>query len=101
MGYEDLNVPTTTGVWAAADWHEREQYDLFGFVFEGHPDLRRLLLPEDWDGHPLLKAYEYPEEYHEIDHYREDPLVQFKALDDLVNKAKEAKDASEDESSNA
>ena len=91
MAYDDIEVSTVEPHWKAADWHEREQFDLFGFDFNGHPDMRRLLLPEDWEGHPLLKNYEYPEEYHDIDHYRPDPLDQFKALDDLVAKAKEKK----------
>src|SRR5262245_31434051 len=59
-------VPSVTGVWAAADWHEREVYDLSGVWFTGHPDLRRILLAEDWVGHPLRKDYEYPLEYHGI-----------------------------------
>lgn len=58
-------------IWRAADWHERETYDLVGVRFRGHPDPRRILLPEDWDGHPLRKDYVYPLEYHGIpDVYR-------------------------------
>ena len=90
--YDDVDVPSVSGIWSAANWHEREQYDLFGFNFGGHPDLRRILLPEDWDGHPLRKDYEYPEEYHGIDHYRPDPKDQYKAWDDLRMKAKAKKE---------
>lgn len=50
-------VPTLYPLFAGADWQEREQYDLVGVVFEGHPDLRRLMMPEDWEGHPLRKDY--------------------------------------------
>jgi len=50
-------VPTVVPVWPTADWHEREQYDLMGIVFDGHPNLRRLIMPSDWDGHPLRKDY--------------------------------------------
>jgi NADH-quinone oxidoreductase subunit C len=50
-------VPTVTHVWRTADWHERETYDLMGVKFEGHPDLRRILLPSDFDGHALRKDY--------------------------------------------
>lgn len=59
-------VPSVTPLWRAADWHEREVYDLSGVYFTGHPDLTRILLSEDWVGHPLRKDYEFPLEYHGI-----------------------------------
>jgi NADH-quinone oxidoreductase subunit C len=59
-------IPSVTGVWPTAEWHEREAYDLMGIVFKGHPDLRRILCPEDWEGHALRKDYEFPLEYHGI-----------------------------------
>lgn len=59
-------VPSVASVYPSADWHEREQYDLFGVHFEGHPDLRRILLPEEWIGHPLRKDYVYPSHAGEI-----------------------------------
>jgi NADH-quinone oxidoreductase subunit C len=59
-------VPSVTSLWATADWHEREVYDLCGVWFTGHPDLTRILLAEDWVGHPLRKDYEFPLEYHAI-----------------------------------
>ena len=59
-------VPSVSGLWATADWHERETYDLCGVMFTGHPDLRRILLAEDWEGYPLRKDYEFPLEYHGI-----------------------------------
>ncbi len=60
------SVPSVARLWAAADWHEREAFDLFGVRFDGHPDHRRILLPDDWVGYPLRKDYEFPREYHGI-----------------------------------
>ena len=63
---ENPHVPSVCDLWRAADWHEREAYDLVGIVFDGHPDLRRILLTDDWVGHPLRKDYVFPREYHGI-----------------------------------
>ncbi|MDQ7842447.1 MAG: NADH-quinone oxidoreductase subunit C [Armatimonadota bacterium] len=52
-------VPSVTSIWDGANWHEREAYDLFGIVFEGHPNLRRIMMTDDWVGHPLRKDYVY------------------------------------------
>jgi NADH-quinone oxidoreductase subunit C len=57
LNEDDAHVPTVTGVWRTANWHERETFDLFGVIFDGHPDLRRILLPDDWQGHALRKDF--------------------------------------------
>lgn len=57
LSEDDPKVDSVTDVWRTADWHERETYDLVGIIFEGHPDLRRILLPSDFDGHALRKDY--------------------------------------------
>jgi NADH-quinone oxidoreductase subunit C len=70
----DPRIASVADIWPVANWHERECYDLLGVVFEGHPDLRRILLPDDWEGHPLRKDYAEKPDYHGIPTTRADPL---------------------------
>lgn len=60
---DNPEVPSVAEIWHTANWHEREAYDLIGIKFVGHPDLRRILNPDDWEGHPLQKDYKVPEFY--------------------------------------
>ncbi len=59
-------IPSVSRVWHTANWHEREAYDLFGMIFTGHPELKRILCPDDWEGYPLRKDYKVQERYHGI-----------------------------------
>jgi NAD(P)H-quinone oxidoreductase subunit J len=66
---ENPRVPSVYWIWKTADWQERESYDLFGIIYEGHPNLKRLLMPEDWVGFPLRKDYISPDFYEMQDAY--------------------------------
>src|ERR1022692_944499 len=72
---ENPVVTTLENVWKSANWMEREIYDLLGVNFEGHSDMRRILMPEDWIGYPLRKDFVEPAEYHGISTVRESPIV--------------------------
>jgi NADH-quinone oxidoreductase subunit C len=63
---EDPHLPSVESVWKVANWHEREAYDMFGVLFDGHSDMRRILCPDDWEGYPLRKDYKAPESYLDI-----------------------------------
>jgi NADH-quinone oxidoreductase subunit C len=66
MPRENPQVQSVALVWTTAEWGERETYDFYGIDFVDHPDLRRILLPEDWEGWPLRKDYQMPSRYHDV-----------------------------------
>lgn len=82
--------PSVAPVWSTADWHERESYDLLGIEYAGHPDLRRIMLPDDWEGHPLRKDYKEKPEYRGMPTTRYSPLELLQVYDAAaVEKLKE------------
>lgn len=78
---EGCELDTIETVWKAANWMEREIYDLYGVIFRGHSDLRRVLLPDDWVGHPMRKDYVEGGGYHGISNIRDNPLDLYLNLD--------------------
>jgi NADH-quinone oxidoreductase subunit C len=66
LSRETPALQTVESIWAVANWHERETFDMLGVVFEGHSDMRRILCPDDWEGYPLRKDYVFPKIYREM-----------------------------------
>lgn len=88
---ESPEVASVEDLWPTANWFERESYDLLGIVYLGNHDLRRIMLPDDWVGHPLRKDYVEEADYHGIGTTRASPLEAFKLMDDNRRKAREAR----------
>ncbi|MBL4888846.1 MAG: NADH-quinone oxidoreductase subunit C [Candidatus Lindowbacteria bacterium] len=84
LSLENPTLPSVESIWKVANWHEREAYDMFGFNFEGHSNLTRILCPDDWIGYPLRKDYEMPTSYGNVRHERRD------SGSELLRKEKEA-----------
>lgn len=82
----DLHVPSVVSVWKAADWHERETFDMYGVIFDGHPDLRRMYMPEDFEYYPLRKDYPLIGVPGSIPMPSVDPKAQEKAASERYNK---------------
>ena len=94
---ENARIDTISHLYGAAGWFEREAFDLLGITFEKHPDLRRLMMPDDWEGFPLRKDYKYPTEYHGISCARPDSHSLLDPLYAKVPAADKAKAAKADE----
>jgi NADH-quinone oxidoreductase subunit C len=80
-GRDDAEMPSVTGLWPAADWYEREEYDMFGVRFTGHPNMTRLFLPDDWVGYPMRLDWKEADTALGIPTTRPDPLVKPKTAD--------------------